>query len=180
MAYEPASSSPRLRRLHADMAAMRDLAHASELIRFAAAGNPPDRYVVTFACRGLVWLPATQGGVSAEPTGTPPSAIEPVISTHHEGEFYLHRDYPRRPPQIIWHTPIFHPNILSPADGGGVCIGGWTPSEALSDLILRVGEMIQFRSYNPDDVLNPLAAAWAEAHAARLPVDDRPLAVYVA
>jgi ubiquitin-protein ligase len=161
---EAASSSPRLRRLHADMAAMLELARGSDFITFTHQGNPPDRYVVTYTCRGLLWLPGES---------------EPALAEHHQGEFYLHRDYPRRPPQIIWRAPIFHPNILSPAEGGGVCIGGWTPSETLADLVLRVGEMIQFRSYNPDDVLNPQAAAWAEAHASRLPVDDRPLAVYV-
>jgi len=165
MALEPASSSPRLRRLHADMAAMRDLASASDFIGFAADGNPPDRYRVTFTCRGLVWQPGDAA---------------PVVTECHEGEFYLHRDYPRRPPQITWRTPIFHPNIVWVAAGGGVCIGGWTPSESLGDLVLRVGEMIQFRSYNPDDVLNPEAAAWADAHADCLPVDDRPLAVFVA
>jgi len=165
MITEPASSSPRLRRLHADMAAMRELVRGSDFITFADQGNPPDRYRVIYTCRGLAWDPLDEA---------------PVIAEHHEGEFYLHRDYPRRPPQIIWRTPIFHPNILPPTEGGGVCIGGWTPSESLADLVLRVGEMIQFRSYNPEDVLNPQAAAWAETHAARLPVDDRPLAVYVA
>ncbi len=147
------------------MAAMRELVRASDFITCDAEGNPPDRYLVTYTCRGLVWAPG---------------AAEPGLADRHQGEFYLHRDYPRRPPQIIWRTLIFHPNILSASDGGGVCIGGWTPSESLADLVLRVGEMIQFRLYNPDDVLNPEAAAWAEAHASALPVDDRPLAVYVA
>jgi ubiquitin-protein ligase len=165
VANEPNSSSPRLRRLHADFAAMQELAGGSDFIRFVRSGNPPDRYVVTYTCRGLVWAPGE---------------AQPAVREHHEAEFYLHRDYPRRPPQIIWRTPIFHPNILSVEAGGGVCIGGWTPSESLADLVLRVGEMVQFRSYNPDDVLNPAAAQWAEAHADRLPVDDRPLAVYVA
>jgi hypothetical protein len=165
IAHEPTSSSPRLRRLHADMAAMRELVGGSDFITFACQGQPPDRYVVAYTCRGLVWEP----GMPA-----------PAIAERHEGEFYLHRDYPRRPPQIIWRTPIFHPNILPPTAGGGVCIGGWTPSESLADLVLRVGEMVQFRSYNPDDVLNREAAAWAAAHAGLLPVDDRPLAVFMA
>ena len=161
--HELPISSPRLRRLHADLAAMIELARVSDFIAFSHQGTPPDRYRVIYTCRGLVWTPG---------------AAAPDVSEHHEGEFYLHRDYPRRPPQIAWRTPVFHPNILAAQEGGGVCIGGWSPSETLADLIVRVGEMIQFRSYNPDDVLNREAALWAEAHSDCLPVDDRPLAVY--
>ena len=156
-------SSPRLRRLHADLAAMIELVRASELVTMTHSGNPPDRYCVTYTCRGL-YLPA--------------GASEPQLSERHEAEFYLHRDYPRRPPQITWHTPIFHPNILSSEQGGGVCIGSWTPSESLADLVTRVGEMVQYREYNAEDVLNREAAAWAERHARELPVDERPLVVY--
>lgn len=163
IANDALASNPRLRRLHADLVVMRELERVSDFISFTRAGNPPDRYVVRYTCRGLLWSPEQHA---------------PAVTECHEAEFYLHRDYPRRPPQIIWRTPIFHPNILSAGAGGTACIGGWTPSESLADLVLRVGEMIQFRSYNPDDVLNQEAAAWAEAHAASLPVDDRPLAVY--
>jgi ubiquitin-protein ligase len=160
----PAHSGPRLRRLHADLAAMMELAHASELITFITEGNPPDRYQVTYICRGLYW---------------PEGARRPSISMNHVAEFYLHRDYPRRPPQITWRTPLFHPNILSVEQGGAVCIGAWSPAETLADLVIRVGEMVQYKQYNPDDVLNREAAAWVEAHADKLPIDDRPLAVYV-
>lgn len=157
------TSGPRLRRLHADFAAMMELARGSELVTMTYSGNPPDRYVVTYTCRGL-YLPA--------------GATEPQAVEHHQAEFYLHRDYPRRPPQITWRTPIFHPNILSSEQGGGVCIGSWTPSESLADLVVRVGEMVQYREYNAEDLLNREAAIWAEAHASQLPVDDRPLVVY--
>lgn len=163
IANDTLSSSPRLRRLHADLAAVRELVRVSDFISFTRQGNPPDRYVVTYTCRGLAW-DAQQHG--------------PVVVERHEAEFYLHRDYPRRPPQIVWRTPIFHPNILSGREGGTACIGGWTPSESLADLVLRVGQMVQFQSYNPDDVLNREAAAWVETHVASLPVDDRPLAAY--
>lgn len=142
---------------------MLELARASDLIHITCLGNPPDRYQVVYTCRGLYRAAGAE---------------EPEVRESHQAEFYLHRDYPRRPPQIIWQTPIFHPNILSGAHGGTVCIGSWTPSESLADLVIRVGEMVQYRDYNPDDVLDRVAAEWAAAHAAELPVDDRPLAVY--
>lgn len=152
-----------MRRLHADLAGIISLQRASDLIQITYQGNPPDRYLVTYTCRGL-----------CQPAG----AAEPELCEHHVAEFYLHRDYPRRPPQIIWRTEIFHPNILPASQGGGVCIGGWTPSESLADLVLRVGAMIQYREYNADDLLNRSAAEWAAAHPDRLPVDERPLAVF--
>lgn len=157
-------SGPRLRRLHADQAGLLELVKVSDLIRLTGSGNPPERYRVIFTCRGLCW-----------PAGAP----QPLLSEHHEVDLYLHHDYPRRPPQLVWQTDIFHPNILSARQGGGVCIGSWAPSESLADLVVRLGEMVQYRRYNPDDVLNREAAAWAEQHEADLPVDERPLAIYV-
>lgn len=160
---DPTTSGPRLRRLHADLAAMIELAQVSDLVALTYRGNPPDRYEVTYRCQGLY-----------RPAGT----AEPQLAQHHVAEFYLHRDYPRRPPQIVWKTPIFHPNILSPERGGGVCIGSWTPSESLADLVVRVGEMVSYQEYNPADVLDPEAATWAAAHPERFPLDDRPLVAY--
>lgn len=157
--------SPRLRRLHADLIAMVELAKVSDFISFEPAGTPPDRYRVVYTCRGL-YLPT--------------DATTPQPNDHHLADFYLHLDYPRRPPQIVWRTPIFHPNILSGERGGAVCIGAWTPSESLADLVVRVGEMVQYRQYSLNDVLDPQAAAWAEAHPDVLPVDNRPLTVYAA
>lgn len=164
MTQSPRTGSPRLRRLHADLAAMVALVKVSDFITYEAAGNPPDRYRVTYTCEGL-WRP--------------PEATEPETLARHVADFYLHVEYPRRPPQILWRSPVFHPNILPPERGGAVCIGGWTPSETLADLVLRVGEMVQYKQFNPDDVLDPEAAAWAEAHPRRFPVDERPLAVYL-
>ena len=50
--------SPRMRRLRADYSRMTDLAAQSKLIEFEAEaprkGLPPERYIVTFKCRGIV------------------------------------------------------------------------------------------------------------------------------
>jgi len=100
----PATRSPRLRRLHADLIAMMELVKVSDFVTFDPAGNPPDRYRVVYTCNGL---------------RLPEGEAEPLVLDHHVADFYLHLEYPRRPPQILWRTPIFHPNILS-ADRGGV------------------------------------------------------------
>src|SRR5574341_1330118 len=50
--------SPRMRRLRADYELMRDLAAHSDLISFEAKpahpGMPPETYIVTFRCKGIV------------------------------------------------------------------------------------------------------------------------------
>jgi len=150
----------RTKRLLADHIRMLDLDNRSELIKLSWSGNPPERYVVTYRCKGLVWMPDHSA---------------PSVSSYHQMEVYLHRNYPRLPPSLRWLTPIFHPNILSPNRNGGVCIGGWTPSETLADLCLRIGEMVQYRNYSIDDPLDTSAAEWVAMNRHLLPVDARPL-----
>lgn len=150
----------RQRRLLADMNRLMDLCKRSSKIGIQPINGLYDRYIVTFTCKGLVWL-----------TGRP----RPSVTTEHRLEVYLHLDYPRLPPRLQWLTDIFHPNILPPAQNGGVCIGRWTPAETLDQLILRIGEMIQYKNYSTKDALNLHAAAWAEQNAAALPVETTPL-----
>jgi len=154
-------SSPRMRRLWADYMALSELVKLSDLIEIAPGGDPADRYRVLYRCRSLVIVAGQD---------------EPEVSEQHICDIYLHRDYPQRPPYLIWRTSIFHPNIMPPERGGAVCIGAWSPGESLPNLVLRVGEMIQYRNFDLDDVLNEEAVKWARYHQDRLPIDDRPLA----
>ena len=139
---------------------MQALQRCSKLIEIQADCDPPERYYVTYFCKGLIWLP-----------GNP----APSISQQHRFEIYLHQDYPRLPPVIRCLTNIFHPNILPPERNGGVCIGGWTPAETLDELCVRLGEMIQFRNYSLDDALDLKAAQWVRAHQKSFPLDTREL-----
>ena len=142
----------RLRRLHAD--------HAQVLARFAqhprirltqADGVPPDKYTVEFSVPALV------------PFGDDDCASGGV----HQAEFFLPLDYPRRPPFCRMITPVFHPNI----DPQKICIGDhWSAGQSLADMIVRVGEMLCFQSYNLKSPLNAKAAAWAELNIGRLPL----------
>ena len=140
---------------------MRELAQVSDLIQIAPGGDPPDRYRVLFRCHGLAL---------AEGESTP------HVTDRHICDIYLHRDYPQRPPHMIWRTPVFHPNILPPERGGAVCIGSWSPAETLVDLVLRIGQMIQYHNYDLQDALNRQAAQWVDKHQGRFPLDDRSLA----
>jgi ubiquitin-protein ligase len=143
--------SPRQRRLLADLQQMQELVSRDERVSFHAEGHPPEVYHLLLNRLGL----ARQGHGDL------------VLRHVHRFSVYLHLDYPRRPPQFSWLTPIFHPNILPPERNGGVCIGVWSASESLVDLVLRVAAMVEYRSFNPDDALDPEAAAWVRANDVR-------------
>lgn len=40
---------------------------------------------------------------------------------HHRFCMSIAEDYPFQKPQVTWLTPIFHPNIMMPEDGGFLC-----------------------------------------------------------
>ncbi|MEM0449392.1 MAG: ubiquitin-conjugating enzyme E2 [Methanomassiliicoccales archaeon] len=40
---------------------------------------------------------------------------------HHRFSLTITADYPFQKPQVTWLTPIFHPNIMMPEDGGFLC-----------------------------------------------------------
>lgn len=40
----------------------------------------------------------------------------------HRFSIILSQEYPFEKPLVIWRTPIFHPNVMMPEDGGHVCI----------------------------------------------------------
>jgi ubiquitin-protein ligase len=149
----------RLRRLTADYQRVYSIFAQHPYIRLVGAeGNPPDRYVFAFNISGLV--PA------GEDVGVPGEV--------HQAEVFLPVDYPRRPPFCRMLTPVFHPNI----DPQKICIGDhWSAGQSLAHLIVRIGEMICYQSYNVKSPLNAKAAAWAELNANQFPLVKTDLSV---
>jgi hypothetical protein len=167
------ASSPRLRRLRADHERMTELAARSDLLEFIARperpGWPPERYLVTFSCKGVV-------GVDRRG--------RPKFGTRHQVEIYLHSQYPQRWPGLKWLTPIWHPNIHH--QNGTVCIDAawWTAGRSLDRLVLMLGEMVQYKNFHDDPAAPPFpwdpeAARWCRAyrqeHPDVFPVDRREL-----
>jgi hypothetical protein len=165
--------SPRLRRLRGDFERMTELAARSDLIRFVARperpGWPPERYLVTFTCKGIV-------GVDRKG--------RPKFGSDHQVEIYLHSQYPQRWPGLKWLTPIWHPNINHL--NGTVCIDAawWTAGRSLDRLVLMLGEMVQYKNFHDDPTAPPFpwdpeAARWCRAyrldHPQSFPVDRREL-----
>jgi ubiquitin-protein ligase len=121
-------------------------------------GTPPDKYLFAFQVEGLVPV----GEESCQPGAV------------HQAEIFLPLEYPRRPPFCRMVTPVFHPNI----DPQKICIGDqWSAGQSLAHLIVRIGEMLCYQSYNLKSPLNAVAAAWAEQNLARLPLQRDDLSV---
>lgn len=167
------NQSPRMRRLRADHELMKELAARSDLISFQAkaprTGMPPETYIVTFKCKGIV-------GVDRQGN--------PKYGSRHQVEIYLHNQYPQRWPGMKWLTPIWHPNINHL--NGSVCIDAawWTASRSLDRLVVMLGEMLQYKNFHDDPTKPPFpwdpdAARWCrdyrKSHAGDFPVDKREL-----
>ncbi len=165
--------SPRMRRLRADLKRMQELAAQSDFIEFKAnaarKGLPPERYTVTYKCKGVVGV---------DKNG------KPKLGNHHKVEIYLHNQYPQRWPGMQWLTPIWHPNINH--HNGSVCVDAswWTASRSLDRLVLMIGEMVQYKNFHDDPTKPPFpwdpeAARWSRAyrkeHPDAFPVDTREL-----
>jgi len=165
--------SPRMRRLRADHKRMVDMAGQSDLIEFktteARKGLPPERYIVTYKCKGIVGV---------DKNG------KPKMGSKHQVEIYLHNQYPQRWPGMQWLTPVWHPNINH--HNGSVCVDAawWTASRSLDRLVIMIGEMVQYKNYHDDPTKPPFpwdpeAARWSrkyrQENPAAFPVDTREL-----
>src|SRR5947209_10554874 len=150
--------SPRIRRLLLDEQRLQQVFRNWHPIQITGtAGMPPEIYRFTYNLRGL--YVAGSGEILERDT--------------HLLEINLTLGYPRRAPQCRMLTPVFHPNF----DDSMVCIGDfWAASEALDDLIIRIGRMLSYQEYNTKSPLNGLAAKWAAQNSHLLPVDPRPIA----
>ena len=144
----------RLRRLQADSERVAATFANHPFIRLLAAeGSPPDRYTFAFQLESLV--PLGEDGFQ--------------LGSVHQAEVFLPLDYPRRPPFCRMLSPVFHPNI----DPQKICIGDhWSAGQSLTQLIMRIGEMLCYQSYNLKSPLNARAAAWAEQNLAQLPLQQ--------
>jgi ubiquitin-protein ligase len=142
----------RLRRLYADSQKIQDEFTGHPYIQVRAlAGNPPEAYEIDYRVTGLKLDRTTN---------------RPVRITEHRARIYLHQDYPREKPRCEMLTEIFHPNF-----GSYICIGDyWSAGETIADIIIQIGEMIQYKEYNPKSPLDALAARWSEQNRGLLPV----------
>ena len=144
----------RLRRIASDYEQIKkDFAGHKNIIVTPIGDEPPEKYHVTYFVNGIY----------LQPDGR----IETL--GRHEVEITLHADYPRYKPICKILTHIWHPNFRD----GQICIGDiWGAGESLTDIIINIGDMIQYKSWNSYSPLSADAAAWAMDNKHLFPVGD--------
>ncbi|MCL2786556.1 MAG: ubiquitin-conjugating enzyme E2 [Methanomassiliicoccaceae archaeon] len=81
---------------------------------------------------------------------------EIVQIKEHTYKLSINEEYPYEKPRARWETPIFHPNIMPPEDGGYVCIkllDKWSFGSTLLSFIKAVEHLVM----NPNP-MNPFGA----------------------
>jgi len=133
---------PRLRRLQSDYELVREVFSGHPHVALTPLGTrlPPENYRVEFRLRGLVL-----------------EGDQPAYRDVHHAEIMLPRRYPAEKPYVVPLEPIFHPNIRD-----YFCIADyWAAGTTLADVIVKLGDMIQWRVYNTASPLDAIAARWA-------------------
>lgn len=145
--------NPRMRRLAADHdSLMRAFAGHPAIAVTPVGPLPPERYRVVLNVPGLRLDPQNH-----------------VVRVHqHVVDLYLPAAYPREKPYAATAAPVFHPNF-----GAHICLADfWSPSQSLVDVIVQIGDMLQYRLYNIRSPLNAVAAAWVTENRHQLPVGN--------
>lgn len=144
-------SSPRQIRLEKDYEKIRIRFDGHPSISIQPLGTaPPERYRVIYRVPSLRL----------------DSNNRPMVSQLTVVDFELPSGYPREKPRAVAAERVFHPNF-----GDYVCIADfWSPAQSIADIILEVGEMLQWQKYNILSPLNAVAADWAAKHKEDLPV----------
>jgi ubiquitin-conjugating enzyme E2 C len=76
---------------------------------------------------------------------TPARISEDKIGTEHSFIISISEDYPYERPRAKWLTPIFHPNIMIPEDGGFVCVktlDNWSFGSSLLSFVKGVEQLL--------------------------------------
>jgi ubiquitin-protein ligase len=134
--------NPRLRRLQSDYELVREVFSGHPHVSIEPIGSrlPPESYRVAYRLRGL-YLDGDQ----------------PDYRDLHQVEIMLPRHYPAEKPYVVPLEPIFHPNIRD-----YFCIADyWAAGTTLADVVVKLGDMIQWRVYNVASPLDAIAAKWA-------------------
>lgn len=144
-------TSPRQRRLESDYQRMMTAFSGHAAIRVEPVGaTPPDRYRVIYTVPGLRL--GADGIVSR---------VE-----QHLVEIYLPAEYPREKPYCTTANEVFHPNF-----GSYICIADfWSSGQSLVDVVVQIGDMLQYKLFNTRSPLNAVAAKWVSENLANVPI----------
>lgn len=166
--------SPRQARLEAERQRLEALNKESDHVRVepleVLPGQPPEKYKVTFLCRGIV--------------GIKQPSQEPIYGDRHEVTIYCDHEFPAEVPRLRWLTAIWHPNIQHDRDKN-VCVNRheWLGGMGLDDLCQQMFEMVQYQNYHalhsPPFPLDAEVAKWVREHAEPRGIVDKKRAIAV-
>lgn len=167
------SFNPRLDRLRDEQKRLLELQSDSDFVNVDTVGDlpgrPPERYKVTFRCRGIVGIEPSQN---------------PIYADRHEVEIYCDEEFPSNVPRLKWLSPIWHPNIQH-QEPKNVCVNKseWMGSTGLDDLCQQMFEMVQYKNYHAQNVppypLDPDAAKWVRDYAEPQGIVDKRRGIFV-
>jgi len=87
------------------------------------------------------------------------------VGNNHVFSVIVSEDYPYERPRAKWITPIFHPNIMMPEDGGFVCVktlDNWSFGSSLLSFVkgveLLIADPNPMNPYSTDSCME--AAKW--------------------
>lgn len=145
--------SPRQRRLAAEADELLNRFTGHRYISVQPVGaHPPERYQVIYALPGLV----TDQFNNLQ------------VTNQHLVHISLPGGYPREKPYCSCDSAVFHPNF-----GSYICIADfWSPSQSVLDVIIQIGDMLQYKLYNVRSPLNAVAARWVQQNLDRVPISD--------
>lgn len=145
--------NPRLRRLESDYRELRLRFDHEDLVTITPIGPAPaSKYQVIYR------LPSLRLDEHGQPVRTQQTVVT----------ITLPMGYPREKPHAETLDPVFHPNF-----GAYICIADfWAPGQSLADVVVNIGDMLQFKKYNIRSPLNAIAAEWANENADDLPLAD--------
>jgi len=96
---------------------------------------------------------------------TPARTSKEEIGSEHVFAIIVSEEYPYERPRAKWMTPIFHPNIMMPEDGGYVCVktlDNWSFGSSLLSFVKGVEQLISdpnpMNPYGTDSCME--AAKW--------------------
>ncbi|MDR2698073.1 MAG: ubiquitin-conjugating enzyme E2 [Candidatus Methanoplasma sp.] len=76
---------------------------------------------------------------------TPARISKDEVGGEHTFMIVVSEEYPYERPRAKWMTPIFHPNIMMPEDGGFVCVktlDNWSFGSSLLSFVKGVEQLI--------------------------------------
>lgn len=90
---------------------------------------------------------------------------ENATGNRHSFTLMISEEYPYERPRAKWETPIFHPNIMLPEDGGHVCVktlDNWSFGSSLLSFVKGVEQLLSdpnpMNPYGTDSCMR--AANW--------------------